>query len=114
MENIVLISISKNELESLIEKSVRRVLRESPTDKINQGDVMLSIKEASQLLKVAVPTIYHYTSVRSIPFFKRGKRLYFSKDALMEWVKEGKVKTVAEIELEANTYLTMGKNRKRN
>jgi excisionase family DNA binding protein len=114
MENIVLISISKTELESLIEKSVRRVLSESSTGSINQGDVMLSIKEASQLLNVAVPTIYHYTSQRQIPFFKRGKRLYFSKDALMEWVKEGKVKTVTEIELEANTYLTIGKNRKKN
>lgn len=114
MENIVLLSISKNELESLIEKSVRKVLSEPPTGNINHGDVMLSIKEASQLLKVAVPTIYHYTSERLIPFFKRGKRLYFSKDALMEWVKEGKVKTVAEIEIEANTYLTIGKNRKRN
>jgi len=114
MENIVLISISKTELESLIEKSVRKVLSESPTGNIKQGDAMLSVKEASQLLKLSVPTIYHFTSTRSIPFFKRGKRLYFSKDALMEWVKEGKVKTISEIEIEANTYLTVGKNRKRN
>lgn len=111
MENIVLISISKIELESLIEKSIRRVLSESITGNINESDVMLSIKEASQLLKVSVPTIYHYTSARLIPFFKRGKRLYFSKQALMEWVKEGKVKTVSEIEIEANTYLAKGKKR---
>jgi hypothetical protein len=32
----------------------------------------------------------------------------------MEWVKEGKVKTVAEIEIEANTYLAIGKNRRKN
>jgi excisionase family DNA binding protein len=114
MENIVLISISKTELESLIEKSVRRVLSESSTGKINEGDVMLTVKEASQLLKLSVPTIYHFTSTRLIPYFKRGKRLYFSKDALMEWVKEGKVKTVAEIEIEANTYLAIGKNRRKN
>jgi len=112
MENIVLISISKMELESLIENSVRKVLNELTIDNLKEGDVILSVEEVAQLLRVSVPTIYHYTSGRLIPFFKKGKRLYFSKDAIKEWVKKGKVKTMDEIEIEANTYLSTGKNRK--
>jgi len=36
---------------------------------------------------------------------KRGKRLYFSRTELLEYLKAGRKKTNAEIEGEAETYL---------
>ncbi len=113
MENIVLLSISKNELESLIENSVRKILNENVNGQNSNDDGLLTVKETANFLRLAVPTIYGYIHLRKIPCFKKGKRLYFSKDALINWVKEGKLKTLSEIEQEANTYLLTRKYKRR-
>ena len=40
---------------------------------------------------------------------KRSKRLYFSRTELMEYLKEGRKKSNAEIEKEAEAYLLKNK-----
>ena len=40
------------------------------------------------------------TSSMGIPHFKKGKRLYFKKSELVNWVSTGKIKTMKDIELE--------------
>lgn len=78
---------------------------ESPTD-LNQ---LLTIQQTGELIKLSVPTIYGYVSRNAIPFSKRGKRLYFSKAEILDWIKEGKKKTHSEIAAEAHTYLKLKK-----
>jgi len=56
-------------------------------------------------LNLSVPTLYGYTQRAEIPVCKRGKRLYFSKQSLFEWIKDGRKKTLAETASEAETYL---------
>ncbi len=70
-----------------------------------ETDQLLTIQEVGLLIKLSVPTLYGYVSRNDIPFSKKGKRLYFSKQELMDWVKTGRKKTIAEINSEANTYL---------
>jgi excisionase family DNA binding protein len=60
-------------------------------------DELLTISEASQLLKLAIPTIYSKVSKNEIPVNKQGKKLYFYKSELIEWVRAGRVKTNEEI-----------------
>ena len=76
-------------------------------NKTNQpeSDQLLTIQEAGELIKLSVPTLYGYVSRNEIPFSKKGKRLYFSKQELTDWIKTGRKKTIAEINSEANTYL---------
>jgi excisionase family DNA binding protein len=57
----------------------------------------LSIEEAAEYLNVTVAALYSMTSRRLVPFNKPGKRLYFLKNDLDEWVKSGKVKTQDEL-----------------
>jgi hypothetical protein len=45
------------------------------------------------------------TSRREIPFYKKGKRVYFRKTELLEWIELGKRKTREELKLEAQAYL---------
>lgn len=61
----------------------------------------LTIQEAAELLNVAVPTIYSWVGAKSIPFYKKQRRLYFSKADLNEWVKSGRKRTISEIADEA-------------
>ena len=70
-----------------------------------ETDQLLTIQQAGELIKLTPPTIYGLVSRNEIPFSKKGKRLYFSKLDLMNWIKEGRKKTIAEISNEASTYL---------
>jgi len=60
----------------------------------------LNIKQASEYLHLAKQTIYGFTSARTIPFIKRGKKLLFEKEALELWVLKGRQRTIDEIENE--------------
>jgi len=66
---------------------------------------LLTIQQAADFLSLAVPTIYSKVSKNAIPFMKRGKRLYFSRTELMEYLKKGRKKSKDEIEQEADNYL---------
>jgi len=76
---------------------------EPPTEETEQ---LLTIKEASEFLKLSIPTIYSKVSKNQLPYMKRSKRLYFSSTELMEYLKEGRKKSTEEIEAEADAYLS--------
>jgi len=62
---------------------------------------LLNISQAAKFLNLSVPTIYSKVCRKEIPVNKRGKRLYFYRSELTEWVKSGRKKTVDEIRQEA-------------
>jgi excisionase family DNA binding protein len=76
-----------------------------------EPETVLLIRQVAELVKLSVPTIYGYVSRNEIPYSKKGKRLYFFKAEIIEWIKEGRRKTNSEIAAEANTYLKRKKVR---
>jgi excisionase family DNA binding protein len=70
-----------------------------------EPEQLLTVQQAAELLNLSVPTLYGYSQRAEIPVCKRGKRLYFSKQSLFEWIKDGKKKTLAETASEAEKYL---------
>ena len=80
-------------------------LKNSNNENQPESDQLLIIEEAGEFLHLSVPTLYGYVNRNEIPFSKKGKRLYFSKQELTAWIKTGRKKTIAEIASEANTYL---------
>lgn len=54
-------------------------------------------------------SIYSLVHKRKIPHIKRGKRLYFDKAKIEEWLKDGEVPTEDDLNQKANDYLN--KNR---
>lgn len=69
----------------------------------------LTVEEAAKLLHLSPATVYTKVSRRELPFMKQGKRLYFSNFELMEYIRDGKQLTDAEIEEQAEEYLTQKK-----
>jgi excisionase family DNA binding protein len=65
----------------------------------------MSVEEAAVFLKLKEETIYSLKFKGKIPYHKKGKRLYFSREELTTWIKEGRGKTQKEIENEAETYV---------
>ncbi|MDR2511712.1 MAG: helix-turn-helix domain-containing protein [Bacteroidales bacterium] len=54
----------------------------------------------------AKPTVYAWIGQRSIPYHKKGKKLMFRKSEIDSWLKEGRRKTAAEIQTEAEQFVT--------
>ena len=68
-------------------------------------DRLFTIQQAAEFLGLTVPTMYTKVSKSELPVMKRGKRLYFSRSELLDYLKTGRKKSNAEIEAEAAKYL---------
>lgn len=89
-----------------ISKAVRNELRtyfEQQEEKEREDEIG-GIELAIELTGLAKPTIYGLVSERKIPHSKRGKKLYFSRKELKEWLTNGKRKTQDEIADEAANF----------
>lgn len=112
MHNLVLSPIDPEKLITDISERVtanilKAVQNNNPTTE--QPEQLLTIQEAAHFLNLTVPTIYSKVSKGELPVMKRSKRLYFSSTELMEYLKEGRKKSNAEIEQEAKAYLLNNK-----
>ncbi|MBL7766989.1 MAG: helix-turn-helix domain-containing protein [Chitinophagaceae bacterium] len=75
------------------------------------AEELLTVQDTAKLLSLSVPTIYGLISKGELPVMKRSKRCYFSKVELINYLKQGRKKTLAETAIEAENYLS-GKKRK--
>ncbi len=66
---------------------------------------LLTIQEAADFLNLTVPTLYSKVSKGELPVMKRSKRLYFSRTELLDYIKQGRKKSNAEIDAAAESYL---------
>ena len=76
-----------------------------------ETDAILNVKQAAAFLHLSVSSLYVKVCHREVPFNKRGKRLYFYKTELDEWVRKGRKKTVSELQEEAGQHLLIGKGK---
>ena len=112
MNKTVLFSLPIEDLQTVIIDCVNSCLRnnkqesKAPTD---QPEQLLTIQEAAEFLSLTVPTMYSKVSKGELPVMKRSKRLYFSRTELLEYLKDGRKKSNAEIEQEAKAYLLNNK-----
>ncbi|MBS4057378.1 MAG: helix-turn-helix domain-containing protein [Bacteroidales bacterium] len=67
-------------------------------------DKLFSIEEAANFLKLSVSTVYSKVSKGELPSMKRDKRLYFSKLDLLNYIRQGKRKTLSDTAREAKIY----------
>ena len=101
MDRLILTQIPISELKQIIKEAIMEILKENKL--ISDSDdfyKIMTLDEASNFLQLAKPTIYAKTSKRVIPFHKVGKKLYFKKADLLQWVESHRKKTVSEIKQE--------------
>ena len=67
---------------------------------------MLTIDEAARYLEMSKSYLYIMTCKKQIPYYKpNGKRLYFKKTELNEWLQSNRVSSVNEAESSAALYI---------
>lgn len=104
MENPFEIIITKlNHLEKilneiLIEKNQHKATEDKYSD-------LLTVSQTAEYLSLSKATIYKFTADRIIPHFKRGKRVYFKRSDLENWVTAHRVSSNEEIAQDASNYL---------
>ena len=97
MTNIIVTTPS--ELEGIISRAISLALQgQSPQTELN----FIPIEEAALMVNLAKNTLYGMVGRREIPFYKRGKKLYFKPAELREWIGSNKVQSREELEAELN------------
>ena len=79
---------------------IEKLLKERKIHDSDNNEELLTIEGAAELLKLSVATIYTKVCKNEIPVNKQGKRLYFYRSELLDWIKSGRIKTTVEIQQE--------------
>lgn len=106
MENtLILTQISSFEFQQMLRQEIKQIFVESRIGEMAaQTDQISGIDLAIEITGLAKATIYSLVSERKIPHSKRGKRLYFSRRELNEWLAAGKRRTQTEIAADATNF----------
>ncbi len=77
---------------------------------INKQEVLLkqvlNLNEAAKYLDISKSHLYKLTSRKEIPFYcPQGKRLYFKKSELDQWLTRNRSASLTELETRAANYL---------
>lgn len=109
----VLLSLSKSDFQDLIAETVNSCLKYNlPNTNPQQAkDELLTVQDTAKFLSLSVPTVYGLISKGEIPVMKRSKRCYFSKDELINYLKQGRKKTLSEIDNETDAFLNTRKRK---
>ena len=110
----------ENPFEIIIERldAIERLLYEIKTGKqidnvpVVYANELMNVQQVAEYLTLSVQTIYGLVHKMEIPNSKRGKRLYFKKSEIDEWIRQSRRKTRVEIEQEATNYLLRSRKRK--
>ncbi len=105
----VFFNVPLSKLEPIFKRWIKEAQAEIQPIKVeptSQPEQLLTIQEAAEFLSLTIPTIYSKVSKGELPVMKRSKRLYFSRDELLEYLKQGRKKPLSEISTEADLYLT--------
>ena len=97
-------------IDDCIIRALNKYINELRFDKPPTYDVF-DVLEVAAYLKMGKSAIYKLTMDRQLPHYKQGKRLYFRKEEIDNWINKGKVKTQKEISEEADSYLSRRRHR---
>ncbi|MCK9613287.1 MAG: helix-turn-helix domain-containing protein [Bacteroidales bacterium] len=76
-------------------------------------DKPLTIRQAADLLGLAIPTLYSKVSRGEIPCWKSGKRLLFSREKLTEYMQQDRRQSGSMVKIGSRAYNLASDNKKR-
>jgi excisionase family DNA binding protein len=108
MHNVVLSPIDPekliNDISERVTANILKAVRTGPTIELDQW---FDLNELCQHHpdKPSKATVYGWVNAGTIPVHKSAKKLRFLKSEIDAWLKQGRKKTLAETEVEADNYL---------
>ena len=88
----------ENPFEIILEKlnSIEKAIEKLNT-KSNSDDDFMITEQVASFVGLSIATVYSLTHQHKIPFFQVGKRLYFKKSEIFNWIISSKVITKQEV-----------------
>jgi excisionase family DNA binding protein len=75
-----------------------------------QQKEFLTVEDATVYLQLSKSCLFKMTSKREVPFYKPGgKKIYFKKSEIDEWITNSKIESIIDIETEVESYLSRNK-----
>ena len=88
-----------------IETEVKEIKKLLQINNLNTKEIF-SVDDAIKYLQISKSCLFKMTSNKEIPFYKPGgKKIYFKKSELDEWVFNGKVTSNDELECDVENYI---------
>jgi predicted DNA-binding transcriptional regulator AlpA len=106
ISEIIITTITKTEIQQLIERAVQKALDQKSANQKNEQDAFLGVEQAASFLGIAKATLYGKCSKLLIPHFKQGKKLYFRQSELTDYLQSGKRKSIQDIQQKVNAQLS--------
>lgn len=94
-------------LSAKIDALNKKINMSLPANKKGDDNERMDVTEAQKYIPShpAVQTIYGWTSNGQIPYHKIGKRIYFVKSELDDWMSNGQHKSDDDLRKEAEEYV---------
>jgi excisionase family DNA binding protein len=86
-----------------IEKAIDKI--NSTSQNTTEINSLMNIKEVAYYLNITISAVYGLTHRRKIPNYKVGKKLYFKKEEIDNWILSKRSTTVEDVNLKVNEYL---------
>ncbi len=102
MENPFGIIVEKITAIEMRLETIERLLNYTD-EKLHYSEIM-SLKQLCNYCDFTKSFVYKQTSTREIPHYKKGKRLFFKRTEIDEWLLKNKVKTMDDLQREATLY----------
>ncbi|MEN0094080.1 MAG: helix-turn-helix domain-containing protein [Pedobacter sp.] len=86
MNTTFVTTLSTQQLEELIETSVKKAIELRPEKPGELDDELLDTKEAAVLIRYKETSVYGLVKRRKIPYCKVEGKLLFSRKKLLDWI----------------------------
>ena len=99
--NLETLLIEVTHIKEIVTKLMNSLNTETNTNEF------LNSNEASLYLDISKSHFYKLTMEKTIPYYKpNGKKMYFKKSDLENYLNSKKSKSIIDLELEANRYIS--------
>jgi predicted DNA-binding transcriptional regulator AlpA len=84
---------------------IENLLKSKSSEQCPPKEELLTVEDTAKFLRLSVATVYGLSRKRDIPVLKRSKRIYFLRADLIQYLKQGRKKTNAEIAAIAQSHI---------
>lgn len=93
-------------INGISDRVTANILKAVRKEQPEHSEQLLTIDEIAELLHLAKATVYTKVSKKELPgVCKQGKRLYFDRQIIIDWIKQGRKTSNAEIKQSIKDYL---------
>ncbi|WP_035644079.1 helix-turn-helix domain-containing protein [Flavobacterium sp. ASV13] len=88
-------------------ENIEKLLQEYKLSNSLERDELLTVSDAAKILKLSVVLYYTKVCKNEILANKQGKRVYFYRTELLDWIKSGRIRTISEIQRDVESNINI-------